>query len=167
MDSSRPAFVPGFFILGALRMQLTEHFSLAELIRSDYATRHSISNMPTDPQALKHLHLLAAGLERARAVLGKPVVITSGYRSAAVNAGVGGSFTSAHMAGLAADFLVPGMTPREVCLRLQDHREIGFEQLIFEGTWTHIAFPVGEPHGIVLTAVFKPGAKVRYIAGVV
>jgi zinc D-Ala-D-Ala carboxypeptidase len=149
-------------------MQLTEHFSLEELIRSEYAIRHGLSNMPAEPHVLKHLHLLAGGLERVRSVLGKPVVITSGYRSPEVNAGVGGSVTppSAHMDGLAADFLVPGMTPREVCLCLQDHPEIGFDQLIYEGSWVHISFCLLVPRGTVLTAIFKPGAKTLYINGV-
>jgi len=150
-------------------MNLSANFTLAELVASDYAQRHGINNMPTDPHVLGNLHVLAAGLERCRAILGQqPMIITSGYRSAAVNTAVGGSRRSAHMRGLAADFRVPGMNPRSVCMVLQEHPEVGFDQLIYEGTWTHIAFPENnrKPTGTVLTAIFKPGKPTAYIQGV-
>lgn len=149
-------------------MNLSAHFTLAELVASDYALRHGIANTPTDPHVLGNLHVLADGLERCRAILGQPMIISSGYRCPEVNAAVGGSAKSAHMRGLAADFRVPGMNPRAVCLALQDHPEVGFDQLIYEGTWTHIAFPENrhDAGGVVLTAIFKPGKPTTYIQGV-
>ena len=150
-------------------MMLSEHFSLAELTSSDYAVRHSLNNMPEDAEVLENLHILAQGLERCRAILNKPMVVTSGYRSPKVNSAVGGSKTSDHMKGLAADFVVPSMSAREVCLTLaKHHAEIGFRQLIQEGNrWTHISFPdVDQPAaGQILTAIFKDG-KANYVQGI-
>ena len=150
-------------------MHLTQHFTLAELTASDYAVRHGINNLPDDTRVVGNLHVLASGLERCRAVLGRPIFVTSGYRSPKVNAAVGGSAKSAHLRGLAADFRVVGMSPRDVCLVLQERQsDIGFDQLIYEGTWTHIAFPEDgcKPAGTVLTAVFKPGKPTTYTQGV-
>lgn len=149
-------------------LHLTPHFTLAELIASEYAQRHGINNVPVEPSITGNLHVLASGLERCRAVLGAPMVITSGYRNPEVNAAVGGSQHSAHMRGLAADFKVPGLTPLEVCRKLNEaFGAIGYEQIIQEGTWTHIAFPEGnrDPSGEVLTAHFSPGRRPTYTKG--
>jgi hypothetical protein len=151
-------------------MNLSTHFTIAELTKSDYAIRHGISNQPVEPMVLDNLHTLAAGLEAARIILGgNPIYISSGYRAPKVNAGVGGSKTSAHMKGLAADFICPTFgSPKEICLHLASNREqVGFDQVIHEGTWVHIAFPeVGQkPRGQIMTAIFRAGG-VSYVAGV-
>lgn len=150
-------------------MNLTEHFTLAELISSTYAQRHGIANVPIDAQITGNLYLLARGLERVRRVLGRPIVVTSGYRCPEVNAALGGAPQSAHLHGLAADFRVSGMTPREVCQIIEQHADmVGFDKLIFEGTWTHIAFPDGasDPAGEVLTAHFSAGKTASYTRGI-
>ena len=151
-------------------MNLSENFTLAELIASDYAERHGINNMPTDHDILENLHVLANGLERVRAALGgKAIFVNSGYRGPKLNSAIGGSKTSAHMRGLAADIRVAGMTPREVCGVLSTQMdELGLDQCIFEGTWTHLGFPDvdKEPRHQVLTAVFTPGQPTRYVTGI-
>lgn len=123
-------------------MRLTEHFSLAELIRSEYGARHGIENVPTDA-LFPNLKVLAEGLERARAILGRPVRISSGYRCPDINRAVGGSPASYHMRALAADITVDDMTPFEVSSMLDAHRDqIGFDKIILEyRAWTHIQFP--------------------------
>ena len=114
-------------------MNLTEHFTLAELTLSEYAIRHCINNQPTDADVLENLHTLADGLERVRQVLRLPIYVTSGYRSPKTNSGVNGSRTSAHMRGLAADIVLPGMNARDVCLKIQGAAAfIGFDQCIYE-----------------------------------
>ena len=150
-------------------MNMTAHFSYAELIASEYAIRHGINNHPVSNDVLSNLHVLADGLERVRTVLRMPMHISSGYRSAKVNAGVGGSKSSKHMLGLAADFHLAGVPPLDVCKALIQHSEIGFDQLIQEGTWVHISFPEPEhdPAGIVLTAIFKVGHPTTYVKGLV
>lgn len=147
---------------------MTPHFSFSELTQSDIAERYGIDNTPVDPHVVGNLYVLAGGLERCRSVLNKPMIVTSGYRCQLLNALVNGARSSAHLTGLAADFRVPGMTARAVCLLLQDHRHIGFDQLIHEGTWTHIAFPAERrpPRYSVLTAVYRADGPTTYTEGI-
>lgn len=139
-------------------MKLTDHFTLEELTGSDYAVRYGLDNTPS-PDVLHNLGLLAQQLEKVRALLeNKPVIVTSGYRSPEVNRKVGGAKNSAHLSGLAADIKVPDYgTPLQVCRLLESYADtLGFDQLIQEGTWTHIAFPAKNtaPRREVLTARF-------------
>jgi len=147
-------------------MNLTEHFSLEQLTASGIALRKGISNVPNDEQ-IQHLTLLAQTLEQLRSLLG-PFHIDSAFRSAEVNAAVGGSAHSAHLEGYAADIVAPGfVTPREVCEAIEG-AGIPFDQLIQEGGmhgWTHIAItPTMRQE--TLTAHFA-GGKVTYTAGLV
>lgn len=123
-------------------MQLTPHFTLAELTRSDTARRLGIDNTPTRHH-LANLHVLAAKLEEVRALLGKPIIITSGYRSPALNRAVDGSATSSHCEGLAADFHCPGFGADQAVVQVIADSALEFDQLIFEqskggSTWTHL-----------------------------
>lgn len=147
-------------------MILTKHFTLAEFTTSQTAMRRGIDNTPT-AEALQNLQELANGLERVRAVLGCPILISSGYRSPKLNAAIGGARNSQHCKGEAADFIAPGFgSPMEVCKEIVRHQEsIQFDQLIHEGSWVHISF-TPEPRGQVLTAVFGEGAT-RYVKGIV
>lgn len=152
-------------------MSLTRHFSLFELTRTDTG----LDNTP-GPRDLDNLLLLAGMLERVRAVLGdQPIAISSGYRSAVVNAQVGGSQTSAHRHGLAADFTCRHYgTPRDICEALIA-ADLPFDQLILEfssrvngqgGDWVHLGLPrVGAPRRQVLTSVRDMGRAVRYVQG--
>src|SRR5690625_2282506 len=97
-------------------MKLPPHFRLSELTRSDTAAANNIDNSPS-VEHLANLQRLAKTLENVRTVLGNnPVLISSGYRSPELNRAVGGSSTSDHSKGLAADFTCPGFGPvRKVC----------------------------------------------------
>ncbi len=121
-------------------MKLSENFTLAEMTVSETAARRGLANMPVGKQ-LENLRETARRLEAIREHLGGPVVVTSGYRSPEVNTAVGGSKTSAHCHGLAADFTCPSFgTPLEVARELL---KAGFEfdQLIHEfDSWVHIGF---------------------------
>lgn len=149
-------------------MQLTAHFTYEELVASDYATRHGISNVPSEPHIVGNLHCLAAGLERVRAVIGQPIHVTSGYRCLEVNEAIGGVAKSAHMLGLAADIKVLDLAPRLVALMIAAHPEIGFERVIYEGAWTHVEFPPGgrEPQYFSFTAHFHAGRPTTYTQGI-
>lgn len=137
--------------------KLTDHFSLAEMTASETAARKGIDNTPS-PAIIKNLTRTAQLLERVRVLLGsKPILVSSGYRSPALNAAVGGSKTSAHMQGLAADFICPGFgTPLAICQRL-DSLGMEFDQLIQEGNWVHIGLAAEgiKPRRQVLTARFS------------
>ena len=121
-------------------MQLSEHFSLAELTTSEIAVRKGLDNLPDDI-ALQNLGRLAQKLEEVRKVLGKPIIINSAYRSPEVNSAVGGVKTSQHCFGCAADIKVPDMTPDAV-VRAIIASKIQYDQLIREfDSWTHISIP--------------------------
>lgn len=127
-------------------MQMTPHFTLVEFTRSDTAARLGIDNTP-DSRALSNLHFLAAKLEEVRAILQAPIIVTSGYRSPALNKAIDGSATSSHLEGLAADFHVPGFGPDQAVAQAIADSALVFDQLIFEqsahgSTWVHVG--VGE-----------------------
>ncbi|QDG69437.1 D-Ala-D-Ala carboxypeptidase family metallohydrolase [Janthinobacterium tructae] len=145
-------------------MNLSPHFSLAELVSSQVATRKGIDNAPA-PAIVANLTRLAALLEQVRALVGAPITISSGYRSPALNKAVGGASSSAHVLGLAADIGTAKLTPKALALVIRQS-DIAFDQLIYEGTWVHIGLSTGAPRRQVLTAKFA-GAGVSYVAGIV
>lgn len=144
-------------------------FWLSEFLRSDTAVRRGLDNLPTAAVLNTMRNVLGPGMQRIRDALSVPVLITSGYRSPALNAAVGGSRNSVHQIGLAADFIAPAFgTPRSIAHYLMDRcGEIRFHQLIWEGQWVHVAFPTQgtPPAGEVLTAHFH-GGTVTYSRGV-
>lgn len=136
-------------------MNLSEHFSLEELT----ITQHrEIDNSPT-PEIVVRLSVLATSfLEPIRAKWGR-LMVTSGYRSPALNAAIGGSSkTSAHMLGCAAD-LIPLDKPPDVDLEthiasmvlwLRDQSGLQFDQAISEinavgHRWLHVGIAVAHP----------------------
>lgn len=118
-------------------MYLSPHFTLEEMLFSQTASRLGIDNTPP-AEALDNLRLLAAGLEQVRTLLGRPILISSGYRSPALNEAVGGSLSSAHILGLAVDFTSPPSQPLAVCKQIEASL-IAFDQLIYEHEWVHFA----------------------------
>ena len=146
-------------------MQLTEHFKLEEFTNSNIASRLRIDNHVPD-ELMVNIYLTANKLELVRKALGKPIVITSGYRCPLLNARVGGVSTSAHTKGLAVDFHSSYGTPKQICQRLIDSG-VQFDKLIQEhNQWVHIGFGPGDNRQIVLTAV-KQGGKTVYVNGLV
>ena len=152
-----------------LEQRLTPHFSLAELTVSNTGARAGLRNLPLG-DALDNLTRLAQALEQVRSLLfNAPILVSSGYRSPAINALIGGSRTSAHMRGLAADFTAPKYgRPAAICEYIRAS-SIQFDQLIYEGTWVHFALAEkGKvPRRQIMTAVFAPrGGKTRYVRGI-
>ena len=117
-------------------MNLSEHFTLDELT---FTNHREFDNTPNELQ-IDNLYRLADFLEDVRSVLGKPILVDSGFRSKAVNAAVGGMGNSQHLRGCAADIRVPGMTPAEV-VRAIHKTKLPYDQLILELSWTHISIP--------------------------
>lgn len=93
-------------------LQLTPHFKLGELMCP------GIDMVPND--IFNNLKILALALERVREKLGKPILITSGYRTPAHNQKVGGSRRSFHLQGMAADIVVVGLSAQTVQAKLKD-----------------------------------------------
>jgi zinc D-Ala-D-Ala carboxypeptidase len=134
-------------------MNLTPHFTLEELTISQEAVRRGLSNKPNIAE-LANLRRLAETLEKVRSLVGRPVVVSSGFRSLAVNRAIGSGDSSAHVKGLAADFTVPGMTVKALCLLIRESG-IVYDQLIYEGTWAHLGLSEGKPRSEELTAHFS------------
>ena len=124
---------------------LTPNFTLAELTHSETAERLGLDNQP-GPAQLANLRRLADMLEQVRALVRKPIIVSSGYRSLPVNRAIGSRDTSQHAKGCAADIKVPGITPDQV-VRAITASGIAFDQCIREfanpngGGWTHISVP--------------------------
>jgi hypothetical protein len=121
-------------------IMLSRHFSLADLTISETAARRGIDNTPTG-EVLENLKRTAGHLEDIQTRLGAIIAVSSAYRSPALNRVIGGSNSSDHTRGLAADFTCRAIgTPHEVCTRIEASG-IGFDQLIHEfGRWVHIGF---------------------------
>jgi hypothetical protein len=130
-------------------MRISEHLDLSEVIRSETAKRHGISNMPT-PEHLENLKKLAENVfEKVRNHFRCPIRISSGYRSKELNAVTpGASATSQHSVGEALDLDMDGssdgVTNKMVFDYIKDNLE--FDQLIWEfGTkenpdWCHVSY---------------------------
>jgi len=87
-------------------MKLTNNFSLIEFKSKDGA------EFPDD--VLVNIRFLAEALQIIRNEVNRPITITSGYRSPQHNKNIKGALKSMHLTGMAADFRVSGMTPKEV-----------------------------------------------------
>ena len=87
---------------------MATYFTLAELLKSNTAKQNGIDNTPTF-EVVRHLEELTEKiLDPLRAAWGKPIRVKSGYRCPRLNAAVGGSKTSVHMIGYAADLQTSG-----------------------------------------------------------
>lgn len=130
------------------KMQLTRNFSLEEMLRSDTAIRCGIANRPKTKQeettVVENLRALCREvLQPLRDHLGRPVVISSGYRCRELNEKVGGAKNSQHMRGEAADIRVKDSRELTETMRfIMDETE--FDQLIREksatGEWVHVSY---------------------------
>lgn len=154
-------------------MKITDNFSLAELTRSDTAKRLGIPNKPTAAE-LENIKKTAAQLEKIRAYTNAPITVSSCFRAEKVNKAVGGSPTSAHRYGSAADIDAVGHSSPQLAHKILEMRDKGliqFDQLILEfpergsGAWVHIGFRWhSAQRNQVLTAT-KKGGKTIYLAG--
>ncbi len=154
-------------------MQITEHFSLKELTRSETARRLGLQNTPSSAE-MANIQYTAEQLEKIRAYVGRGIVVTSCFRSERVNKAVGGSPTSAHRFGLAADCDAIGLTSlafAEEIIKMRDEGKIKFDQLILEfpergdGAWVHVGFRRNSPMRNQIMTATKKGGKTVYLPG--
>jgi len=151
--------------------KLTDNFAWSTAAASDYADRFDIDN--SIPEDIKETieAVTAPKMEMVRAVLGHPVLVSSWYRSQALNRAVGGSQLSQHRLGLAVDFRCPGFgTPLAVAQELELQKfPLGIDQLIWEYSWVHISFtiPTVTPRYQMLTYQKSPAGKAVYLKGII
>lgn len=151
-------------------MKLSTNFWLAEFIKSATAKRNGISNMPTPEHQANMVLLCEKVLEPIRANFDCPLMLSSGYRSKALNAITkGASLTSQHCTGEAVDIDMDGTDVKnsEVFNYIKDNLE--FDQLIWEfGTdsnpdWVHVSYEsTGKQRKQILKAV-KSGGATKYL----
>jgi hypothetical protein len=151
-------------------MNLTENFTLSELTKSETALRHDMDNSP-DQTAISNLQALAVHvLQPVRDHFARGVKVNSGYRSPDVNAKVGGSRTSDHCRGMAADIEIPGVPNHELAEWIKAN--LPYTQLILEfytrgvpdSGWVHVSYDPANLKKQDLTAV-KEGGKTVYLPG--
>jgi hypothetical protein len=151
-------------------MKISEHLDLSEVTRSETAKRKGVSNEPT-PEHLENFKKLAENVfEPIRNHFGVPIHISSGYRSKALNAAVGGSATSDHCHGRAIDIdmdgATSGVTNNQIFHWIKDN--LKFKQLIAEFPekgklgWVHVAYGEGLNKNEILIAT-KNGTKTSYV----
>ena len=152
-------------------MKLSENFTLHELTKSETALRKGLDNEPGEEE-LKNLTLLAEKiLQPVREHFG-PTKVNSGFRHPDVNSAVGGSKTSDHCKGMAADIEVPGVANADLAQWIVDNCE--FRQVILEfytpgipdSGWVHVSYNPDDNKKQVLTAM-KENKKTVYKLGLI
>lgn len=121
---------------------MAEFFTKSELTRSDTARIRGIDNTPT-PEASATLDALMWNvLDPIRRMWGKPIIVNSGYRCPKLNAAIGGSATSQHMKGEAADITAGDPTKNKELFDMIAQSAIPFDQLIDEKNyrWIHVSY---------------------------
>lgn len=153
-------------------MNLTKNFTLSEMTKSETALRHDMDNSP-DQTAISNLQALAAHvLQPVRDHYGMGVKVNSGFRHPDVNAKVGGSKTSDHCKGMAADIEIPGVPNAELAEWIRGN--IPFTQVILEfytrgvpdSGWVHVSYDPENLKQQALTAIKQDG-KTVYLQGLV
>ena len=119
-----------------------KHFTIAEFIRSDTADAKGINNkIPKD--LVPNVEALVDNvLDPLREAYGKPITVNSGFRSPALNKAVGGSATSDHMQGRAADITGGSPAENKKLFNLVQSLGLPFDQLIDEKNfaWVHVSY---------------------------
>ena len=123
-------------------MQLSKNFNLSEFTKSDTAQRLKLNNTPNPSQAENLRRLCIHVLQPLREHFNKPVKITSGFRSPAVNRAVGGATNSQHSKGEAADFVIDGVPNTRAIDYIRNN--LNFDQLIlYKNGWIHVSYCQG------------------------
>jgi len=152
--------------------QLTRNFSLHELTKSETALRYDMENTPGPAETANLTELAGKVLQPIRDHYQKGVKVNSGFRHPDVNAKVGGSRTSDHTKGMAADIEIPGVPNAELAQWIADNLE--FTQLILEfytqgisdSGWVHVSYDPNNLKKQVMTAT-KQNGKTVYLPGLV
>jgi zinc D-Ala-D-Ala carboxypeptidase len=151
-------------------MNLSPNFTLSEMTKSEFALRNYIDNTPNEEQIQALMALAQNVLQPVRDHFKRGVKCNSGFRAPAVNRAVGGSPTSDHCKGQAADIEIPGVSNYELAKWIVDN--LKFTQVILEfytqgvpdSGWVHVSYDPSKLKNEALTAVKKDGRTV-YLTG--
>ncbi len=152
--------------------QLSANFSLSELTKSETALRHNMDNTPGQTEIANLTVLAQHVLQPVRDHYKMGVKVNSGYRAPDVNASVGGSKTSDHCKGQAADIEIPSIANAELATWISAN--LKFTQIILEfytpgipdSGWVHVSYDPNNLKCQLLTAV-KENGKTVYIPGLI
>jgi zinc D-Ala-D-Ala carboxypeptidase len=128
---------------------LTPHFTFEEACHSDKAIQYGIDNTMPSIYTGNAINLARYVLEFIRQHFDQPFSPQSWYRCERLNTLVGGSKTSDHMQGAAADIVVPKVSLMALAEYIRDN--LDFDQLILEPTWVHVSYRYGKNRKQVLT----------------
>ena len=148
--------------------KISKYVDYSEVTKSNQATALKLANIPNATQ-LNNLRLVCDNIfDKVREHFGKPIGISSGFRSVELNAKIGGSKTSQHCEGKALDIdgdLYGGISNKDLFYYIKEN--CIFDQLIWEfgsenaPDWVHVSYNEGKNRGQVLRAV-KVGGKTIY-----
>ena len=149
-------------------MKLSANFELAELTKSQVAERKGIPNNPSPDQIDNLKSLCINVLQPIRSEFDKPVIISSGFRSAELCINIGSKPTSQHAEGKAADLEIPGVDNMELAMWIRNN--LNFDQLILEfykdgepnSGWVHVSWTGDGNRNQTLRAVRDDNDKVVY-----
>jgi len=152
-------------------LRLSKNFALSEMVKSATAERLNVDNSPGSHHLVNLTHLCINILQPVREQFGV-ITINSGYRSPALNAKVGGSKTSQHCNGQAADF--ESFSTPNPDLAKWITKNLDFDQIILEfydgkdpnSGWVHCSYNLMENRRKILTAL-KTKSGVQYKSGFV
>lgn len=150
-------------------MKLSNNLSVAEVTKSTTAKRCGISNEPT-VEHLENLKAISLNIfQPTRDYFSKPICVTSGYRSEALNERIGGSKTSQHSKGQALDLdaqVFGGLTNKELFNYISEHTS--FDQLIWEfgnanePDWVHVSYVNDRKNRGERLVAYKKEGKTKY-----
>lgn len=153
-------------------MQLSPNFTLTEMTKSETGLRLGIKNEPNEEQLQNLTQLAQKVLQPVRDSFKRGVKVNSGLRVPELNKAVGGSPTSDHCKGQAADIEIPGVPNYALAKWILEN--LDFTQVILEfytpgvpdSGWVHVSYDPGDLKKQALTAVKKDGRTV-YLPGLV
>ena len=136
-----------FYIGGKVKINLSKNFSVQEAQHSDYAEKRGLENTLPAKYYVNALKFADNILEPIRVQFGA-FSPNSWYRCEEINKAVGGSPTSDHMLGCAADISIKGVDDIELARWIVNN--LTFKQVILEESWVHVSYLEGDNRGQVL-----------------
>lgn len=118
---------------------LSNYFKWIETYKSATAESKGINNKPVSDEHMENVRFTAFRMDTVRALINRPILINSWFRCKSLNSAVGGSVSSQHLDGVAVDFKVNGMKPKQV-MEIILKSGISFDQLIIYDSFIHISF---------------------------